>query len=656
MTGDDIDKLLLLKSGTVTMYASYAQYPVTENCIIGLTDSCFGIACYSYVAETECEAIAIPFSSINDLVGIVKELENPVAIFEAAVNGILQLIKTYLSLSIKVRKDKPDFTPDARINKWELDYYNTLSTLNREIFTKYFSASSNLINAELNRLILFASSLHDACRVMADILHINKEYVPPVEEIPSVDNDITSLLGAEDFSDDDIYAILTSSFHKILAYCRYSGEKITEYRNRMNAFVNCNSKLATDDDTRQLRKSLTEIFYDIYYRAFLQSISDDNVPNYVKMFLHFGYLDERLVGKKNAAILFRLCDTIEGACNNSHVYTMYNWLKHIMWGEKTPSKNQFDQSYDEYIKEEQKNGRLPMGAENDTDLKLKYEINNMFRQVHRMTYGKASSFTPILIEENIMKPLDSIITTAETVMRIINYARNIDFSLFFRSSLYSNEKNNITKEYIYTEVLPNFILTPCLGTYGVMWQEIEGRDRSSSARFMLPIMCNANTEVLIYNILGKYRWEICKRIQGMYWNNLSEKSLTSEYYDYIQFYKKNKDLTDAIKDKIKSTLINVRNNYAEAFAKDYEHWIIYESKGINKLNKVSRLILSKYCPFNKNIRTELSANPAYTKSMEIYERQCQLQKHHFDLVIQSLEAKGLPVPKEIKETRAYFNK
>ena len=35
MTGDDIDKLLLLKSGTVTMYASYAQYPVTENCIIG---------------------------------------------------------------------------------------------------------------------------------------------------------------------------------------------------------------------------------------------------------------------------------------------------------------------------------------------------------------------------------------------------------------------------------------------------------------------------------------------------------------------------------------------------------------------------------------------------------------------------------------------
>ena len=197
---------------------------------------------------------------------------------------------------------------------------------------------------------------------------------------------------------------------------------------------------------------------------------------------------------------------------------------------------------------------------------------------------------------------------------------------------------------------------PTVGMRGSMWQEIDGRDRASAARFMLPIFCSVEIEPISYNVFGKYRWELCKRIQGAYWNNLSERSLTSEYYDYLQFYKKNRDLSDAAKEKLKSSLINCRNNFAEVFSKDYELWITHESKGISKLNRVSRVFMSKYCPFNSAIRDTLKLNPAYTDAFEISERQRAGQKKRYDLICKTLIAKGFDIPDEFKETIAYFNK
>ena len=218
-----------------------------------------------------------------------------------------------------------------------------------------------------------------------------------------------------------------------------------------------------------------------------------------------------------------------------------------------------------------------------------------------MTYGKASSFVPFMIEENILSPLGNMLLTADYINKFIDNVKSIDFSLFYRSAMYTNEKLGIPRESIYIECLPDIILTPCIGTYGVMWQEIVGRNRNTGGRFMLPIFCSVKPESLIYNILGHFRWELCKRIQGNYWNNVSEKSLTSEYYDYLQFYRKNRDLSDPVKDKLKSTMTSARNNFSEVFARDYEQWISYESSGSNRLNKVSRLIMSKYCPFVKAV-------------------------------------------------------
>ena len=144
-----------------------------------------------------------------------------------------------------------------------------------------------------------------------------------------------------------------------------------------------------------------------------------------------------------------------------------------------------------------------------------------------------------------------------------------------------------------------------------MWQETEGAKADTPARFMFPMFTTADIDDLMLVVVARYRWEICRHVQGVHWNDIRDKSLTSEYYDYLQFYRKNSALSSEAKEKIKLLLQRVRNNFKEAFVKDYQNWMKYESKGSFRLNRAAREILITYCPFSKEIRKTLAANPLY---------------------------------------------
>ena len=88
-------------------------------------------------------------------------------------------------------------------------------------------------------------------------------------------------------------------------------------------------------------------------------------------------------------------------------------------------------------------------------------------------------------------------------------------------------------------------------------------------------------------------------MQGTSWNNIQIKSLTSEYSDYIQFYRKNRDLSEDKKEKLKMQIQKCRNNTREVFVTDYINWIRHEAKGGITLNKTVREIMATYCPFTK---------------------------------------------------------
>ena len=207
---------------------------------------------------------------------------------------------------------------------------------------------------------------------------------------------------------------------------------------------------------------------------------------------------------------------------------------------------------------------------------------------------------------------------------------------------------------IMKEVLPDMILMPNAGTKAMMWQETAGVKRDTPGRFLFPIFTAADLDEMMVETVGRFRWEICRKEQGVHWNDIREKSLTSEYCDYIQFYRKNHELSPDAKEKVKNALTRARNNYREVFVKDYVNWMKYESKGSYRLNKVARDILVRYCPFTKEIRAELKANPMYTNSMSRFEIQNAKKMQRVVGVYEKYKKSGGEITQELRDNLLFY--
>lgn len=444
----------------------------------------------------------------------------------------------------------------------------------------------------------------------------------------------------------------------ILEYAGYEESEFEDVRSYIEQYRNLPDILSTNEDAYALRKKLSQIFYDVYYKAFIHAMKDeDELTPIMEMFFNFGFMDVQLTGEENADALYDLTEHLD-LCNAEHIYTIFEWLKSIYDGKNEPSKNEFDLDYTGYLNELKKTGKLTQVqvAEyaKNKDSKVKFEIQNMFTSGNRATYGKVTTFCPVLGEHDLINTVDKMLITAQRIEEALNKIRKVDFSVFYREVMFSDPEKGINKEMIMKEVLPDIILMPNPGTRAMMWQETAGVKRDTSARYMMPIFTAVDLDDMMIETTGRYRWEICRKIQGVRWNDVRDKSLTSEYCDYIQFYRKNRDLSADAKEKIKSALLRGKNNYREVFVKDYENWIKYESKGSFRLNKVSREILSSYCPFSKQIREELKGNPMYQSVINRYDLIQAKKIQRIQGVYDKYQKAGGEITSELKENLEYY--
>ena len=447
------------------------------------------------------------------------------------------------------------------------------------------------------------------------------------------------------------------SMNTILSYAQVDEGTANAFRNAVNQYSKLTDKNNTDDASRKLRLNITKLFYQIYEKAFVRSLHDNEAPKVIQMFFNFGYVDENLAGMDNASYLYSIVDSLPSDPDRG-VYTIYEWLRAIYDGRKAPSRNEFDNDYQAYVHELKISGKISATEETamlkDRQKQVLFELHNMFESVNKITFGRVSSFCPIFSEHNILKELDKSLVSADKVEAAFKQIRSIDFSAYYREMIYTNPELGIGKEEISVEVLPDLILTPNIGVRGVMWQEIEGRKRTTPSRMMISIFQMEDLTNILVRLTGDFRWEMCKRVQGARWNDVSEPSLTSKYFDYIQFYKKNRELSADAKDKIKLNMQKAKNNFKEMFIRDYESWIIYEGAGSPRLNKVARSILFEYCPFSKEIRDKLKANPLYKETMERYDVKLGQKIHHYDNLFQKLKNINAKIPPEIQRQRDYL--
>ncbi|MCL2052189.1 MAG: cyclic nucleotide-binding domain-containing protein [Lachnospiraceae bacterium] len=553
--------------------------------------------------------------SIFNVVSIVKQItEYRESVFRMIINedrlDLFELLSAaFLRVSVLSGKDKPNFEMLDEI----IALIKTLGGENKEY--------ENRINEFLNKI-------NDTSQ--------NKEAVNDLDETKEQAELVRDSLGV------------------ILDYVGYSNEESDIFKKELLLYKKTANKSSTEDVDRKRRMVLSKHFYSIYSEAVLRSLDSKNIPRIIKMFLNFGYIDEELAGIENAVYLYNIVEHIPSNPDKG-IFTFYEWLLAIYAGKRAPCRNEFDNDYFDYVNELKRNHKITP-AETiimmaDTRKMVIYEMENAFSSANKVTYGRITTFCPVFSDHNIIKSLKQMLLSADIIENEINNICRKDYGAFCRESVFSQPENGIAKEMINTEVLPDVILFPNVGSRGVMWQEIEGKKRSTPARFMLSLFQADDINKILLRLIAEFRWEMCKRIQGARWNDASEHSLTSDYSDYIASYRKNHDLSSDVKEKIKSDLIKVKNRTKEMFIADYYSWLQYESNGSPRLNKVARMIMFAYCPFSKEIREKLRANPFYTETVDRYEAKLKNSLHYYDNLYKSLKNKGFKIPDEVAETR-----
>lgn len=468
------------------------------------------------------------------------------------------------------------------------------------------------------------------------------------------------MLFEEDFMSTNFDIDFTNSALKILGYAGINETDAKPAIQKIKDFAKLPDQSSSSDEVRVLRKELTSLYYSLYKAVFFASLEDNRIPAEILMFLYFGYIDEDLAGIENTKILY------DAATNMSFdeectVFPFYQWARLIYMGKKDPSINDFSVDYAAMLRQRRKDREITEAEEkallNDGQKRASFEIDNMFKSAGRMTSTRIATFVPFFSSQYLTKPLDQIILDFESIHQRINIIRNIDYSVFYRQTVFTAPEVGIDKEFIQVEYVPDVILMPCIGGRGAMWQEITGAKRTTPGRFILPMMMEEDLTKTIIKLCGEFRWELCKRIQGARWNDLTERSLTADYVDYIDTYKKNRDLSTEAKERIKSALVKYRNSYKDMFTADYMAYIQFESSGALRLNKSVRFILFNYCPFAKIIREgAIATNPQYAQLLERYANKSSHTLHLFDISTQRIIKNGKDIPPELKGYRMYLIK
>ena len=181
----------------------------------------------------------------------------------------------------------------------------------------------------------------------------------------------------------------------------------------------------------------------------------------MEMFFNFAYIDQGYLGEDKTSELYQLSAHLD-MCASEHVFTIFSWLQAVYEGKKEPSKNEFDMDYTAYLTDGLRRGEWTKDEiermKLDQKAKAKYELENMFVSVNRVTYGNITMFSPLLTEKDLFNSLDKMLVTAERLEDAFNAVRKVDYSLFYRPMFPQQTTGDLLKnEMIMKEILPDVI-------------------------------------------------------------------------------------------------------------------------------------------------------------------------------------------------------
>lgn len=448
-----------------------------------------------------------------------------------------------------------------------------------------------------------------------------------------------------------------NSLEKILAYSGLAPERARLFTAHLEVFKRLSDNPRADKEIRRLKGALATLFFEVYGMVARKVLEDKNPGRVYQMFLHYGFMDEGLAGVDNTLTLYEMVDQApgEGKCS---VYNGQTWLGKIISREKEPSVNDFGLDYQDVFREKKRRGEITdkdkAQYDEDLDGRIDHEIGGLFKMGQRMCCGRSSDYFPIFHRGMVTGDLSKSLVTPQRLEESLDRILQVDFSALHRETVYSNPEKGIRQELIMQAVWPDFILMPVFGAEGVMWQGLSGKLMNSPGRFLFPIFLSANLDDVMLETVAKFRWELSRALFAYTLSDSQEGALVGDYSSYIQFYKKNRDLSSDAKEKLKVQIEKKRNHTADVFASDYYAWVQYESKGLLRLNKVAREILFKHCPFSRPIRDSLEKQPLFSQFIRQFENIRARQARLLEARYAKLQRSGIELDKELEENLRYY--
>ncbi|EQA47084.1 cyclic nucleotide-binding domain protein [Leptospira broomii serovar Hurstbridge str. 5399] len=414
---------------------------------------------------------------------------------------------------------------------------------------------------------------------------------------------------------------LQNSASTIIQYSGLGGDAIKEFSALMVKLKSMKNPLDSDNDTRKLRRSITKIYFDIYAGCFQKYLNTNkNVPKPVDLMLKYGFFDETLLDDSQLVFMSTFKDAITSV-SDIPIHYGTEWLERIYKRETPTSLDELGQNFFDKVKMDNRNAvfkkesDLPPDIDNP-EARLKFEFGAMYEANVRLTTGSLATYLPILTKFHSQIPLGKAYVTKKMLTDAVHDVMGIDFSVFNREVIYNNPEMGINKEFVQKAVVPDFVIVPSIGSKIMMWQELSvhrgSGSKESRGRIVLPVFVQGDLKSLLIDAFAAFRWELCKSILGPEWNNVGNPSITADYMDYVQFYKKNKDLSIEVKEKLAAEFKRFRNE-RDIFANDYQLWIKYESESVQRLNRVVRSIFYRHIPFSRPIREKVSKMPAFSE-------------------------------------------
>lgn len=686
---DTVNTVEVVVKGSLKISNQYTSITLGVGGFVGIVETPGSPYIYTYEALEEAAVFSYPFSDINDIPGVVRS--NPKIapilaaqstetaskccdIFEQEFDDAekeYEQIKgdyaDYPSLCIKVGEVAKEFPeidelipPEktGQLPDWTFSFVRGLKS-NEAVLKKALYPISidvatgmvmttltiyNLLSKESQALIAYRKALAQKAAAFNSTMKVIRAKLNDLERQEAGGEATVTVVNALD---------------TILLYSGVSTEVATRFQEEIAAFKSNDKRYDSDDECRALRRNLAKTFYEVFTPAFLKSLSDSNVPIEVRMFFMFGFVDEELAGAKYTSILYNMAKAYVPDPDGK-VLLLYEWLIKIYKLEVEPSRNEFDQDWPTYLRDQKLSGDLNQAQvdamTDDPKSRLDFEVHNLFSLGNRMTFGRISSFVPVFDSMNVLKPLDMAYLTTARINEYYDKIRAVDFNVFCRQAVYSNTEIGITQIYYADDVTPYMILMPNVGSRASLWQEIEGKKRSTPARMLVSIFNTENTDECMIKLFGEFRWEMCKTEQGVHWNDVTDPSLTSMYCDYLQFYKKNSSLSSENKEKLRTDLKKFSNNFKNVFINDYLSYVKYEASSSPRLNKVAREILFTFCPFGKELREKMSDSPQYSELINHYVSHAGNQIKPLTNIVHRLNKEDIPVPEQLTRQIEHLQK